>query len=65
MSSPLEIPIDARILVVSKTENFVGITGLDQFEGHAAATQSYRSMVGGATYVNQVSAPTVKVKPQP
>jgi hypothetical protein len=52
MTSPLEIPIEARIIVVSKSDTFRGITGLDQFEGHAAATQSYRSMVGGATYVN-------------
>lgn len=38
MSSPLDIPIEARILVVSKQDTFKGITGLDQFEGHAAAT---------------------------
>lgn len=64
MLSPLDLPIQARILVVSKTDDFNGIRNLEKFEG-IATTQSLRSNVGGATYVNQVQAPTVRVKPQP
>jgi len=33
MSSPLEIPIQARIIVVSKNEEFYGVKNLDKFEG--------------------------------
>ena len=66
MLSPLEIPLQARVLIVSTSaDSCKGVTGLENFEGHQAATQSYRSNVGGATYVNQVQIPTVKVKPQP
>lgn len=48
-------------MVVSKTEEFVGLSGLEHFDPHAAAV---RQNVGGATYVN-TTRPTIKVKPQP
>ena len=32
MLSPLELPIQARIMVVSRNEEFGGITGLERFE---------------------------------
>ena len=51
MLSPLEVPIQARIIVVSKTENFEGLRNLEKFEG-IATTQSLRSQVGAATFVN-------------
>ena len=63
MLSPLDLPIQARILVVSRGEEFCGIRNLEKFEG--VPTQSLRENVGGATYVNQVQAPSVRVKPQP
>lgn len=61
MKTPMQLPLQCRIMVVSKTEKFAGITGLEHFDSHAAAT---RQNVGGATYVN-ASRPTIKVKPQP
>lgn len=57
MRSPLEIPIQSRIIVVSKSDSFQGIEGLEHFEGYT------RSNVGGVTFVNH--APSVRVKPQP
>jgi hypothetical protein len=36
MSSPLEIPIQARIIVVSKSDEFFGVKNLDKFEGSPA-----------------------------
>jgi len=50
MLSPLDLPIQARILVVSRGEEFCGIRNLEKFEG--VPTQSLRENVGGATYVN-------------
>jgi hypothetical protein len=47
MLSPLDIPIRARILVVSKHEEFYGVRNLEKFEG-----APIKSSVGGATYVN-------------
>jgi hypothetical protein len=44
--------------VVSKSDSFQGIAGLEHFEGYT------RSNVGGATFVNH-NVPSVKVKPQP
>ena len=64
MFSPLDLPIQARIMVVSKNDEFCGISGLERFEG-IAAMQQLRQNIGGATYVNQVQVPTVRVKPQP
>lgn len=56
MRSPLDIPIQCRIIVVSKSEEFQGVAGLENFDGFT------RSNVGGATFVNH-NVPTVKVKP--
>jgi len=36
MLSPLDIPIQARILVVSKNEEFCGVRNLEKFEGAPA-----------------------------
>mgnify|MGYP001021786145 CR=1 FL=1 len=64
MRSPLDLPIQTRIIVASVNEEFKGISGLEHFEGHAVASMKEdRSKVGGVTYVNQVSMPTIKVKP--
>ena len=64
MLSPLDLPIQTRILVASTNEEFQGIKGLEHFEGHAiATTKQDRSKVGGVTYVNQVSMPSIKVRP--
>ena len=63
MLSPLDIPIQARIIVVSKNEEFYGVRNLEKFEG--APAQQMRQNIGGATFVNNVNVPTVKVKPQP
>ena len=62
MKSPLDLPIQTRIIVVSKSEEFEGVSSIEKFEGHSAIMQQ-RSMVGGATFVNQVTVPTVRVKP--
>ena len=35
MKSPLEVPIEARIIVVSKNEEFHGLRGLENFDSHA------------------------------
>jgi len=61
MKTPMHLPLQCRIIVVSKTEEFAGITGLEDFDSHATAT---RQNVGGATYVN-ATRPTIKVKAQP
>ena len=61
MRTPMDLPLQCRIMVVSKTEEFSGLAGLEHFDSHAAAT---RQNVGGATYVN-TNRPTIKVKPQP
>ena len=37
MLSPLDLPIQARIMVVSKNDEFRGISGLERFEGVAGA----------------------------
>ena len=55
MRSPLEIPIQSRIIVVSKTDSFQGIEGLEHFEGYT------KSNDGGATCVKH--APSARVKP--
>jgi len=51
MLSPLDLPVEARILVVSKGEEFCGIRNIEKFEC-IGTTQSLRSNVGGATFVN-------------
>lgn len=37
MQSPLDVPIQTRILIASTNEHFQGIKGLEHFEGHAFA----------------------------
>lgn len=49
MKTPKDLPLQCRIMVVSKTEEFTGLGGLEHFGSHASAT---RQNVGGATYVN-------------
>lgn len=61
MKTPMDLPLQCRIMVVSKTEEFAGLAGLEHFDSRGAAT---RQNVGGATYVN-TNRPTIKVKPQP
>ena len=63
--SPLELPNKARIIIASTSHNFQGITGMEHFEGQMAAVRDTRTNVGGATYVNAVTMPTIRVKPQP
>ena len=52
ITSPLHLPIEARIMVVSRNEGFVGISGLEQFEGFNAGHNL--NTVGGATFANKV-----------
>jgi len=47
------------VIVVSKTEEFAGLAGLEHFDTQLAAS---RQNVGGATYVN-AAKPTIQVKP--
>lgn len=61
MKTPLQLPLQCRIMIVSKSEEFAGLKGREHFESRPAAT---RQNVGGATYVN-AQRPTIKVKPQP
>ena len=49
VTSPLQVPIETRILIISKFKHFKGIRGLEKFESYQGATSS---MVGGATYIN-------------
>lgn len=64
IKSPLELPHGTRIIVVSRTEKFEGLRSMDKFDVGNSIQQT-RANVGGATFVNQVSIPSVKVKPQP
>ena len=64
MLSPLDLPVQTRIIVVSQDENFRGITGLEHFDSHSTV-QRKATQVGGATFVSNVKAPSIKVKPQP
>jgi hypothetical protein len=61
--SPFDLPLECRILLVSTSEEFTGVTGLESFSS-SSVTQT-RANVGGATYVSSVQVPTIKVKPQP
>lgn len=67
MMSPLDLPIQTRVLVASTTENFKGISGLEHFDltRYASISKENRTNVGGATFVNTVTMPSIKVKPQP
>ena len=65
MLSPLDLPIEARILVASTTTEFKGLTGLENFESYNNLMRTNKSHVGAATFINQVNMPSVKVKPQP
>lgn len=54
MRSPLDIPIETRIIVASTTEEFKGIRGLEHFESNSMSmVKESRHNVGGATFVNQ------------
>ena len=59
MKTPLQLPLQCRIMIVSKTEEFSGLKGREHFDSRPVAT---RQNVGGATYVN-TQRPTIKVKP--
>ena len=64
MMSPLDLPNQARIIIVSTKEEFSGIKGLEHFQSHSTAIRKATN-VGGATFVSNVTVPTIKVKPQP
>ena len=59
--TPLDMPIQSRILIISKDEHFNPLSGLENFSG---ATFARATRLGGATYVSG-QAPEIKVKPQP
>jgi hypothetical protein len=64
--SPLDLPSQTRVLVVSLNDTFKGITGLEHFDVKSYSTmKENRTNVGAATFVNQVTLPSIKVKPQP
>ena len=54
MRSPLDLPIQARVIVVSEDESFKGITGLEHFDmgRYMQMMEENRINVGGATFVN-------------
>ena len=59
IKSPMQLPIQCRIMVVSKNDNFIGLKGKEHFDLRGTFT---RQNVGGATYVN-TNRPTIKLKP--
>ena len=56
------MPIQCRIIILSKTENFEPVAGLENFESNPMMSKTRK---GGVTYVNAPTQPEVKVKPQP
>ena len=68
MLSPLDIPIETRIIVASETESFTGISGLEHFDMTAInlGMKESRSTKGGITFINrEPQKPSIEVKPQP
>lgn len=68
MLSPLDLPIDTRIIVASENEEFIGISGLEHFDQSLYTTtiKENRNTKGGITFVKREEIlPTIDVKPQP
>ena len=53
------MPIQARVLILSRDDEFHPVTGLESFPSNPARN-AHRA--GGATYVN-TQKPTIEVKP--
>ena len=52
LRSPLDMPIQTRIIIASTSEEFKGIRGLEHFE-NSKMIVTKEQRVGGATFVNQ------------
>lgn len=63
MQSPLDLPNQTRVIIASTNEEFSGMQGLEHFDMSRYAIKENRTNVGGATFVNQVNLPSIKVKP--
>jgi hypothetical protein len=61
VKSPLDMPIQARILILSDTEYYRELKNIDQFD---LSRSLKRTRAGGATFVSK-AIPAVKVEPQP